>query len=217
MYKQNHEDQDILIHAKVGTLSKESSVSSTTEKVGVDHEVKVADSFRVSSSALRLLNECLRALNSWLEQENLLGPPSALSPYVVSSHDSSFHIPLHRLLSMVLQRALKECYGDTASSYVVSAGSAEQSFVRHGDFLCQILVGSQPYGFSDSVVEHPLRIRVFLAQVRAKMWIANGDVPKLCSEWYRLVFWYVLLQLVVELIHHFLFVLLICLFFLMQV
>lgn len=126
--------------------------------------------------------------------------------YHVSSQEISLHIPLHRLLSIFLLRALKEWYGESVSSHAVNAGSVEQSFIRHGDFLSQILVGSEPYGFSGSVMEHPLRIRAFVAQVHAKMWIRNGDAPKLFSEWYRSVCWYVLLQLVVELIHHFVFV-----------
>lgn len=112
--------------------------------------------------------------------------------YDVSSQEISVHIPLHRLLSMVLRRALKECYGD-------SGLSSESSFVRYSDFLCQILDGAHPCGFSAFVMEHPLRIRVFCAQVHAGMWRRNGDAPILFSEWYHTVRWYVLLQWVVQL------------------
>ncbi|KAK4392246.1 E3 ubiquitin-protein ligase PRT6 [Sesamum angolense] len=38
-------------------------------------------------------------------------------------------------------------------------------------------------------MEHPLRIRVFCAEVRAGMWRRNGDAPILFSEWYRSVRW----------------------------
>ncbi|KAL8504680.1 hypothetical protein ACS0TY_016023 [Phlomoides rotata] len=109
--------------------------------------------------------------------------------YDVSSQEISVHIPLHRLLSMVLRRALKECYGDSGLSHVLSASIAESSFVRYGDFLCQILDGAHPCGFSAFLMEHPLRIRVFCAQVHAGMWRRNGDVPILFSEWYRTVRW----------------------------
>lgn len=121
--------------------------------------------------------------------------------YDVSSQEISVHIPLHRLLSMVLRRALKECYGESGSSYALSASSADRSFGRYGDFLCQILDGSHPCGFSAFVMEHPLRIRVFFAQVHAGMWRRNGDAPILFSEWYRSVRWYVLPQWVVQLIN----------------
>ncbi|KAK4432355.1 E3 ubiquitin-protein ligase PRT6 [Sesamum alatum] len=103
--------------------------------------------------------------------------------YDVSSHEISVHIPLHRLLSMLLRRALKECYGESGSSYV------QRSFARAGEFLGQILDGCHPYGFSAFVMEHPLRIRVFCAEVRAGMWRRNGDAPILFSEWYRSVRW----------------------------
>ncbi|KAL0344537.1 UNVERIFIED_CONTAM: E3 ubiquitin-protein ligase PRT6 [Sesamum radiatum] len=103
--------------------------------------------------------------------------------YDVSSQEISVHIPLHRLLSMLLRRALKECYGESGSSYVL------HSFSRAGEFLVQILDGSHPNGFSAFVMEHPLRIRVFCAEVRAGMWRRNGDAPILFSEWYRSVRW----------------------------
>ncbi|XP_042000555.1 E3 ubiquitin-protein ligase PRT6-like isoform X1 [Salvia splendens] len=267
MYKQHHEDQDSLRHAKVGRLSQESSVSSTTVKGAVGHEVKAIDSFPVPSSALWLVYECLRSLESWLGLDNTLGPLNALSlktsdgsgnnflalkrtlsrfrrgrhifksstssgfdssqpvgqlrncgtddniiegesssepeglrvlslsdwpdiTYDVGSQEISVHIPLHRLLSMLLRRALKESFGE-GSLRVLSTDSvsADHSFVRHGDFLCQILDGSHPYGFSSFVMEHPLRIRVFCAQVHAGMWRSNGDAPLLFSEWYRAVRW----------------------------
>lgn len=287
-YKQDQEDQDSLRHAKVGRLSQESSVSSITGKSTLDNEAKAADSFPVPSSALWLVNECLRSIENWMGLDNTLGPLSALSlktsdgssnllsltrtlsrfrrgryifksstasdskptnsdkalikqcspslgglnialglecsqttgsggenvlegesssepeslrvlslsewpdiTYDVSSQEISVHIPLHRLLSMVLRRALKECYGDSELSHALSASTAESSFVRYGGFLCQILDGAHPCGFSAFVMEHPLRIRVFCAQVHAGMWRRNGDAPILFSEWYRSVRWYV--------------------------
>lgn len=101
MYKQDHEDQDSLRHAKVGRLSQESSVSSTTGKSAVDHEVKAADNFPVPSSALWLVYECLRSLESWLGLDNTLGPLSALSLKTSDGPDGSSNnfLVLKRTLS----------------------------------------------------------------------------------------------------------------------
>ncbi|XP_075509230.1 E3 ubiquitin-protein ligase PRT6-like isoform X1 [Primulina tabacum] len=107
----------------------------------------------------------------------------------VSSQEISINIPIHRLLSMVLRTALKICYGESISSSFLNAGSADQSLARSSDFLGQILEGCHPYGFSAFVMEHPLRIRVFCAEVHAGMWHRNGDTPILFSEWYRSVRW----------------------------
>ncbi|GFP90143.1 E3 ubiquitin-protein ligase ubr2 [Phtheirospermum japonicum] len=103
--------------------------------------------------------------------------------YDVSLQEISVHIPLHRLLSMVLRRALKECFGESG------VPSADHSFVKYGDFLGHILDGCHPNGFSAFVMEHPLQIRVFCAQVHAGMWRRNGDAPILFCEWYRSVRW----------------------------
>ncbi|XP_059296404.1 E3 ubiquitin-protein ligase PRT6-like isoform X1 [Lycium ferocissimum] len=100
--------------------------------------------------------------------------------YKVSLQDISLHIPLHRLLSMVLQRALGECYG---------ASSANLSSSVHYDFFGHILGGYHPQGFSAFIMEHALRIRVFCAQVHAGMWRRNGDAAILSCEWYRSVHW----------------------------
>ncbi|KAG8374331.1 hypothetical protein BUALT_Bualt11G0120600 [Buddleja alternifolia] len=290
-YKLECDDQESLRHAKVGRLSQESSVSSITGKSALDHELKVPDSFPISSSGLWLIYECLRSMEHWLVLDNTVGPLSALTlktsndssnnfvalkrtlsklrrnryisklssssnskqtvlgealnkqyllpshggfnigvglecgqpmgqeagcddnilegdgtseleglrvlslsdwpdiTYDVSSQEISVHIPLHRLLSMVLHRALKECYGESGSSYVLSASSADRPFAGYDDFLGQILDGCHPYGFSAFVMEHPLRIRVFCAEVHAGMWRRNGDAPILFSEWYSSVRW----------------------------
>ncbi|KAL6496213.1 hypothetical protein OROGR_029471 [Orobanche gracilis] len=104
--------------------------------------------------------------------------------YDVSSQEISLHMPLHRFLSMILGRALKECFGCAPN-----ACSADLLFLRYGEFLGHILDGCEPYGFSAFMMEHPLQIRVFCAQVNAGMWSRNGDAPILCSEWYCLVNW----------------------------
>ncbi|KAG5582873.1 hypothetical protein H5410_053500 [Solanum commersonii] len=106
--------------------------------------------------------------------------------YKVSLQDISVHNPLHRLLSMVLQRALGKCYGESAQPV---ASSAKLSSSVHYDFFGHILGGYHPQGFSAFIMEHALRIRVFCAQVHAGMWRRNGDAAILSCEWYRSVRW----------------------------
>ncbi|VFQ88675.1 unnamed protein product [Cuscuta campestris] len=95
--------------------------------------------------------------------------------YAVSKQDISVHIPLHRLLSKIIQRALRICFGESAVS----------SFPTDQQFFGYILGGCHPHGFSVFAMEHPLRIRVFGAQVHAGIWRKNGDAAILSYEWYR--------------------------------
>ncbi|OMO66313.1 Zinc finger, N-recognin [Corchorus capsularis] len=106
--------------------------------------------------------------------------------YDVSSQEISVHIPLHRLLSLLLQKALKICYGELVMPNITNACSARGIYA---DFFSHILTGCHPYGFSATVMEHPLRIRVFCAQVIAGMWRKNGDAALVSCEWYRSVRW----------------------------
>lgn len=109
--------------------------------------------------------------------------------YDVSSHDISVHIPLHRLLSMLLQKALRRCYGESVVTYAINASPPTSSSRTNDDFFACLLEGCHPCGFSAFVMEHPLRNRVFCAQVHAGMWRKNGDAAIICSEWYRSVRW----------------------------
>jgi hypothetical protein len=102
--------------------------------------------------------------------------------YDVSSQEISVHIPLHRLLASVLQRALKRCYDESLSTNRIS-----DPLVK--DFFGQMLGGCHPCGFSAHVMEHPLRVRVFCAEVRAGMWRKNGDCPIVAWDWYHSVRW----------------------------
>ncbi|VAH72436.1 unnamed protein product [Triticum turgidum subsp. durum] len=101
----------------------------------------------------------------------------------VSSQETSFHIPLHRMLSLLLREAMKKCFGEDAKT-------EECSVVQSNEFFSQVLGGCEPYGFASVVMEHPLRVRVFCAQVRAGMWRKNGDAAILSAEWYRSVQWF---------------------------
>ncbi|OEL13726.1 E3 ubiquitin-protein ligase PRT6 [Dichanthelium oligosanthes] len=94
----------------------------------------------------------------------------------VSSQETSFHIPLHRMLSLLLRKAMKKCFGEDA-----------RPDEHSNEFFSQVLRGCEPYGFASIVMEHPLRVRVFCAQVRAGMWRKNGDAAILSAEWYRSV------------------------------
>lgn len=116
--------------------------------------------------------------------------------YDVSSQDISVHIPLHRLLSLVLQIALRRCYGESVSSHMTSA-SPDPLSVKYHDFFGHILGSCHPYGFSAFVMEHPLRIMVFCAEVHAGMWRRNGDAAIFSCELYRSVHWYVISSLLV--------------------
>lgn len=107
--------------------------------------------------------------------------------YDVSSQEISVHIPLHRLLSLVLQRALKRFYGESALPNMIV--DSVDSSTKYGDFFGHVLGGCHPYGFSAFVMEHPLRIRVFCSEVHAGMWRKNGDAAILSYEWYRSVRW----------------------------
>ncbi|RDX80983.1 E3 ubiquitin-protein ligase PRT6 [Mucuna pruriens] len=109
--------------------------------------------------------------------------------YDVSSQDISVHIPLHRLLSMLLQKAMKRYFCESEVSDVTHVSSANSLSTSYIDFFEQALRGSHPYGFSAYIMEHPLRIRVFCAEVHAGMWRKNGDAALLSCEWYRSVRW----------------------------
>lgn len=107
--------------------------------------------------------------------------------YDVSLQDISVHIPLHRLLALLIQKALRRCFGEVPDS--AGASSANLSSAISTDFFGNILGGCHPCGFSAFVMEHPLRIRVFCAEVHAGMWRKNGDAAPLTCEWYRSVRW----------------------------
>lgn len=109
--------------------------------------------------------------------------------YDVSSQDISVHIPLHRLLSMLLQKALKRYFNESQVPDVTDVCSANSFSTIYTDFFGHALRGSHPYGFSAFIMEHPLRSRVFCAEVHAGMWRKNGDAALLAYEWYRSVRW----------------------------
>lgn len=107
--------------------------------------------------------------------------------YDVSSQEISFQIPLHRFLSLMLRKALQTCY-EEAGILAKKNGNLPIASSQY-NFFRQVLKGAHPTGFSAYIMENPLRLRVFCAQVRAGMWRKNGDAAMLTCEWYRSVQW----------------------------
>lgn len=107
--------------------------------------------------------------------------------YDVSSQPISVHLPLHRLLSLLIERALRICYGESALNRGVSVSHE----ISQADFFSSVIGDFHPHGFSALVMENVLRVRVFCAQVMAGMWKKNGDSALVSCEWYRSVRWYV--------------------------
>ncbi|KAL5229199.1 hypothetical protein ABZP36_017464 [Zizania latifolia] len=109
---------------------------------------------------------------------NTVGWPHVV--FDVSSQETSFHIPLHRMLSFLLRKAMQKCFGEDVKP-------EQCSVAQTNEFFSHVLRSCEPYGFASIVMEHPLRVRVFCAQVRAGMWSKNGDAAILSAEWYRTV------------------------------
>ncbi|XP_020580715.1 E3 ubiquitin-protein ligase PRT6 [Phalaenopsis equestris] len=99
----------------------------------------------------------------------------------VGSQAISFHIPLHRLLSLLLRKALKAC--DLIELPGKTNGATTTIPIHNHEFFRKALAGLHPCGFSGFIMEHPLQLMVFCAQVRAGMWRKNSDAPILCSQW----------------------------------
>ncbi|KAJ3693678.1 hypothetical protein LUZ60_009158 [Juncus effusus] len=114
----------------------------------------------------------------------LEGPVWFYVSFDVSSQETSFHLPLHRFLSLLLRRSLNWIYGENQNgSKRVGDGSEKDGFFE------RVFEGFRLPCLAAVLVEHPLRIRVFCAQVRAGMWRKNGDAVILSTDWYRMVQW----------------------------
>ncbi|MCL7042952.1 hypothetical protein MKW94_019196, partial [Papaver nudicaule] len=160
-------------YSLVGTKETDVSARSSNSGLSIEDTAYTVEAECSESEALGLLSS-----SDW---------PNII--YDVSSQDISVHIPLHRLLSLLLLKALKKCYGETGGSEISPNSARLLSSGHYNDFFGQMLHGWHPVGFSAFVMEHPLRIKVFCAQVRAGMWRKNGDVAMLSCEWYRSVRW----------------------------
>ncbi|TKY66027.1 E3 ubiquitin-protein ligase PRT6 [Spatholobus suberectus] len=155
-------------HGKQCSENSEIDLENTCIRSTFDDSAMEED-FPVESDGLRFLS-----LPDW---------PQIV--YDVSTQDISVHIPLHRLLSMLLQKAMKRYFCESEVSDVTYVSSANSLPTSYNDFFEQALRGSHPYGFSAYIMEQPLRIRVFCAEVHAGMWRKNGDAALLSCELYR--------------------------------
>lgn len=107
--------------------------------------------------------------------------------YDVSKQDISFHIPLHCLLSLLLRKAVEKGHGEMEKLEKTRSGFSACGY----DFFGQVLSGVEPCGFSAFLMEHPLQLRVFCAQVRAGLWRRSGDTAIWMTEFYRVGQWLV--------------------------
>ncbi|XP_024515044.1 E3 ubiquitin-protein ligase PRT6 [Selaginella moellendorffii] len=98
----------------------------------------------------------------------------------VGKQEVSFHIPLHRMLGLLLQKALEEYESQISASPPTSpSGTLLQLFPE----------AFRVTGLPALLMEHPLRIQVLCSQVHAGMWRRNGhSIVGLCDI-YRAVPW----------------------------
>ncbi|GMJ12122.1 proteolysis 6, Greening after Extended Darkness 1 [Hibiscus trionum] len=173
VYSGNQASDDMDIAKNRGSDSKSKSDETDPVSCGYMGDVSAMETDSgVGLATLRVLSLC-----EW---------PDIV--YDVSSQEISVHIPLYRLFSLLLQKVLRMSYGESVLPNITNACSAS-SISAHVDFFGHVLRGCNPLGFSASVMEHPLRIRVFCAQVIAGMWRKNGDAALVSCEWYRSVRW----------------------------
>lgn len=111
--------------------------------------------------------------------------------YDVSRQDISFHIPLHCFLSLLLRKVMEKSCDVMDKLEENSSGFSICSPACSHEFFRQVLGGAQPCGFSAFLMEHPLQLRVFCAQVRAGMWRRSGDTAIWMTEFYRFGQWLV--------------------------
>ncbi|KAL0709036.1 hypothetical protein Bca4012_016014 [Brassica carinata] len=200
--KLSHEDS--VCTAMISSSFFDSSMASELHEIDAFHAL-------IPSSVIWLIRECLKVLETCLRNDEGISkflckfvPPSGNSSdltkntsgvhilglcdwpdihYDVSFQAISVYLPLHRLLSLLIEKALRMCYGESALDHGVSV-SLE---IPQADFFSYVLGDFHPCGFSALVMEHVLRVRVFWAQVIAGMWKKNGDAPLVSCEWYRSV------------------------------
>lgn len=144
----------------------------------------------ISASATWLISNCLKTIETCLEpcsvpKEQFEAfrilsladwPDMELS---VSSQETSFHIPLHRIISVFLRTALRTCCGKN--------GVLEKKASQQSNFFQQILSGASSSGFSFYIMESPLKLRVLCAQVHASMRTDNAAISS--CKWYRSAQW----------------------------
>ncbi|KAF5180992.1 E3 ubiquitin-protein ligase, partial [Thalictrum thalictroides] len=181
------------LNGKFGPLSS-MCIDLKSEQSRNTNDMDTTDMDVEYSNASRISDESILDTACGMESEtfgvlNLSDWPDI--SYDVSSQGISSHIPLHRLLAMLLQNTLGMIYSGS-KEVDVDAINSVSNLPPPGcsvDFFGRILGGCHPFGFSAFLMEHPLRIRVFCGQVRAGMWRKNGEAVMLSWEYYRTVSW----------------------------
>ncbi|KAF8379035.1 hypothetical protein HHK36_028462 [Tetracentron sinense] len=215
--KEYLDDSDCLRHTKVGRLSQESSVCSTMGRSSTPDFVSKADDIyfdtcgRISIpfSVILLTFECLRVIEHWvpLTRSGLTTSSRLHGRNISSPVNSGFHMSIDLENGQgIVQDNNSMVTGEMGHEHASTSVGFDDSIVEADcatelkalrvlglsdwpDIVYDVLKGCHPYGFSAFVMEHPLRIRVFCAQVYAGMWRKNGDAAILNCEWYRLVSW----------------------------
>lgn len=138
---------------------------------------------RAERSRLRSIRVIRKCLDEWIENEQELEARSTYARETFSvSHGVSVHLPLHRFLGLFVHHAIRV---DDIDLETALSGAHLQK--RQDEYQRLLL--------------HPLRIQVFLAQVRAGMWRRNGRPVVGQSMFYRSLFcseWYVDLDLFMQ-------------------
>jgi E3 ubiquitin-protein ligase UBR3 len=114
----------------------------------------------------------------------------------VSRQEVSYHIPLHRMLGLLLHKVLERYSAQSAGLLVRGEGlSAADSGLLQGSrrLLAELFPARfQVPGFAAALMEHPLRLQVLCAQVQAGMWRRNGHSTSGLCDLYHTVHWWVL-------------------------
>ncbi|MCO5595657.1 hypothetical protein L7F22_049702 [Adiantum nelumboides] len=123
--------------------------------------------------------EFLRSEREWVEVD-----------FDVSRQEVSFHIPLHRFLAVALQKSLEANPNLNHKEGNKRSWHCQDHLVSDKGFLLQLLPTCyQAPAFISCLMEHPLRIQVLCAQVRAGMWRKNGHSVQALCEYYHSVKW----------------------------
>lgn len=128
------------------------------------------------ASRLRCISIVRSCLDEWLDREEALESRSIYAgEKFTNAHAVSVHLPLHRLLAFLVHHVLRL---DGISLPMALSGGVE--FRNSPEYTRRLM-------------RHPLRVQVFLSQVRAGMWRRNGHPVEgqsmfyssvLCSEWF---------------------------------
>ncbi|KAH7292156.1 hypothetical protein KP509_29G053500 [Ceratopteris richardii] len=108
----------------------------------------------------------------------------------VSQQEVSFHIPLHRYLAVALKKAMEVNPNLNNREGNKRSWHHQDHLINEKGFLLQLLPACyQSPAFVSCLMEHPLRIQVWCAQIWAGMWRRNGHSVQALCEHYNSVKW----------------------------